>query len=561
MSVTYLWQALKRRAWLLALTVLVGAAIALWYTLAQPPRYSAEATVSILSTNPAAEPQVAVELANALAPTLVAYMQTQSFAAETILRTELSMTPFDLLDSVTVWHVPGTHLLRVRAGSQYPQQAERIANGVAETLIAITNDQAQQFSGIQAGPPPEQRDLLAADRDDLAYYKDLAEELKVRLAEYRSQPPSPSRDEGLASLADQLLSVQGTINSLRQSIAGLDTAGAARSPYIVSLLDEAAVPLAPLPRPFVRNLLAGLAISIVVGLILSLVPESLDYTIATPEELEDALGITALGAIAKIGGQDTEDDPIERLVTRNYPRSPVAEAFRTLRTNIRFARPDRPRGSLLVTSSEPNEGKSLVAANLAVAFAQEGRRAIVIDADLRRPSLHRFFGLANRVGFTSLIMDESLSLEDALNDTDIPGLQVITSGPLPPNPLDMLASRRAEQLLTDVKQLCDTLILDSPPVLSVTDALLLAVHVDSALLVCGARSTRRDLVIRAYHTLRRSSVDIIGSVLNKVRQSDLGYYYSHYYYGYYYGTPGEVPEEIPVVGRMEEPGRKAAETS
>jgi len=146
-----------------------------------------------------------------------------------------------------------------------------------------------------------------------------------------------------------------------------------------------------------------------------------------------------------------------------------------------------------------------------------------------------------------------------MQETDVPGLRVITSGPLPPNPLDMLASRRAQQLLTHVKSLCDTLVLDSPPVLSVTDAMLLATHVDTALLVAGARSTRRDLIVKAYHTLRRRGVDVIGAVLNKVRQSDLGYYYSHYYYGYYYGTPGEVPEEIPVVGRMQEPGQRASE--
>lgn len=137
-----------------------------------------------------------------------------------------------------------------------------------------------------------------------------------------------------------------------------------------------------------------------------------------------------------------------------------------------------------------------------------------------------------------------------------PGLRAITSGPLPPNPLDMLASDRTARLFAKVKSMCDVLVLDAPPVLSVTDALLLATHADAALLVTAARATRRDLIVRAYETLKRSGVDIIGSVLNKVRQSDLGYYYSHYYYGYYYGSPSETPEEIPLVGRMQEPGEK-----
>ena len=560
MSIAYLWQALKHRAWLLILTLLVGAAIALWYTLVQPLSYHTEATLSIASTNPAAAPQAAVELADALAPTLVTYMGTQTFAGQVIQRSELSMTPLDLLSSVRTWHVPGTPLLKVRSSSHYPQQAERIANGVAETLIAITNEQIRQGLASPGAVNTPQSSFEQDTRDDLRYYEDLAQELKTRLAEHRSQPPSPSRDEGIASLAAQLLAVQQIMDEIRQTLWQLGGGAiGAMTPYSIAILDPAPVPLAPDPRPLVRNLLLGLAISLVAGVVLALVPESLDYTVATPEELEQTLGFPTLGAIARIAGQDTEDDPVERLVARNYPRSPVAEAFRTLRTNIRFARPDRPRGSLLITSAQPGEGKSLVAANLAVAIAQEGRSAVVIDGDLRRPSLHRFFGLPNRLGLTSLIMDEGLSLEDVVQETDVPRLRVITSGPLPPNPLDMLASRRAQQLLTHVKSLCDTLVLDSPPVLSVTDAMLLATHVDTALLVVGARNTRRDLIVKAYHTLRRSGVDVIGAVLNKVRQSDLGYYYSHYYYGYYYGTPGEVPEEIPVVGRMQEPGQKAPE--
>ncbi|NLT41124.1 MAG: polysaccharide biosynthesis tyrosine autokinase [Anaerolineae bacterium] len=543
---------------MLVLTLLVGAAIALWFTLAQLPRYRAEATLSIISGNPTADPQVAVGLADALAPTLVAYMETQTFAAEVIVRSELSMSPTDLLRSVTVWHVPGTHLLRVQATSNYPQQAERVANGVAQTVIDLTADQLQETIGVQA-TSPELASLTARAQDELNYYLDLAEELRVRLAEYRSQPPSSDRDEGIARLSAQLLDVQDTVGDLRGVLLQSGAAPGIIAPYAIALLDPAVVPVAPLPRPFGKNLAIGLAASLLVGLALALIPESLDYTVATPEELEDVLGVTVLGAVARIGGRDTQDDPIEQLVARNYPRSPIAEAFRTLRTNIRFARPDMRRGCLLVTSAQPGEGKSLVSSNLAVAIAQEGRTAIIIDADLRRPTLHRFFGLPNRLGFTSLVMDETLTVDDALHDTDVPGLQVITSGPLPPNPLDMLASQRAQDLLAILRDRCDMLLLDSPPVLSVTDAMLLASHADAALLVTAARSTRRDLVLKAFETLKRSNIDIIGTVLNKVRQSELGYYYSHYYYGYYYGTPGEVPEEIPVVGRMQEPGAGSTE--
>jgi capsular exopolysaccharide synthesis family protein len=213
----------------------------------------------------------------------------------------------------------------------------------------------------------------------------------------------------------------------------------------------------------------------------------------------------------------------------------------------------------LLTSAQPGEGKTLVAANLAVAFAQEGRKTILVDGDLRRPSMHRFFGLPNRVGFTSLILDETMALEAALQDTDVPGLQLLPSGPLPPNPLDLLSSRRASQLFAELKRRCSALVIDSPPVLSVTDALLLAQNADAALLVVAARRTRKDVILRALQTLKRSGVDIIGAVLNMVRQSDLGYYYSHYYYGYYYASPDEVPGEIVLVGRMAQDADAAQE--
>ena len=343
MTIPYLWQALKRRAWLLLLTLLVGAAIALWFTLAQPLRYSAEATLRIASPNPAAAPQSAVELADALAPTLVTYMGTQSFAAQVIQRSELSMTTADLLGRVEVRHVPGTPLLKVRAVSNFPQQAERIANGVAETLIAVTDEQGRVEASLGQQTDPERESFLRQSQDELQYYLELAQDLRTRLAEYRAQAASTARDEGVALLTSELVEVQRAINDLRGTATqlGASATGTVQS-YIVSVMDPATVPVVPIPRPLLGNLLLALAIAAVAGAGIALIPESLDYTVATPEELEQALGVTTLGAIARIGGQETEDDPIERLVARNYPRSPIAEAFRTLRTNIRFARPDRP---------------------------------------------------------------------------------------------------------------------------------------------------------------------------------------------------------------------------
>ncbi|NLE77026.1 MAG: CpsD/CapB family tyrosine-protein kinase [Chloroflexi bacterium] len=266
------------------------------------------------------------------------------------------------------------------------------------------------------------------------------------------------------------------------------------------------------------------------------------------------LGSSTLGAIGIIEYGEDDEDKVEHLVAEHYPRSSAAEAFRTLRTNIRFARPDREMGSLLITSSRPGEGKSLVAANLAVVIAQEGKRVILMDGDLRRPSVHRFFGVPNRAGLTNFILNNEPSIEGYLQETETPNLRILTSGPLPPNPLDMVGSHRTDRAIRELKGLCDVLVVDSPPVITVTDALILATKVEAGLLVAQASSTRRDLIIRAAETLQKSGVDFLGPVLNRVRLSDLGYYYSYYYYGYYYDEAEMAGETMPLVTRMKRSG-------
>jgi capsular exopolysaccharide synthesis family protein len=202
------------------------------------------------------------------------------------------------------------------------------------------------------------------------------------------------------------------------------------------------------------------------------------------------------------------------LITLSDPRSPAAEAFRTLRTNIYFSGLDRSIQTLLVTTVAPVDGKSLTLANLAVAMAQGDRRTILVDTDLRRPTLHTIFQLNNDNGLTSLFIDAKGPIEPALKDVTVPNLQVLTSGPLPPNPAEVLGSQRMLEVIAALKQRADIVLFDAPPVIAVTDAMVLGTRVDGVVLVVDAGRTRREQARRAREQLEKLNIRIVGAVLN-----------------------------------------------
>ncbi len=211
------------------------------------------------------------------------------------------------------------------------------------------------------------------------------------------------------------------------------------------------------------------------------------------------------------------------LITLREPSSAAAEAYRTLRTNILFSSLDRPLHTLLVTSTAPNEGKSTTLANLAVTMAQAEQRVLVVDCDLRRPSLHSIFGMPNERGLTSALLEQGEG-PLPIQETSVPGLQLLPSGPLPPRPADLLGSRRMGVLIERLRAAADIVLFDTPPVVAVTDAAVLAPRVDGVLLVLQAGHTRRDRARQARQVLEKVKANIVGVVLNGARLEQ-GYSY------------------------------------
>ncbi len=213
------------------------------------------------------------------------------------------------------------------------------------------------------------------------------------------------------------------------------------------------------------------------------------------------------------------------LITLTDPRSPAAEAYRTLRTNLTFAALDKPLETLVVTTPAPAADKSLPVANLAVSMAQAERRVILVDADLRRPQLHEIFALPNNAGLTTMFVDRQALENPPLLETTVENLVLLPSGPLPPNPADLLGSRRFEEALVALRQRADVVLFDAPPVLVATDAAVLGTKVDGVLLAISAGQTRRDHVLRARELLEQARVRLVGAVLtNASLDSAMGGY-------------------------------------
>lgn len=219
---------------------------------------------------------------------------------------------------------------------------------------------------------------------------------------------------------------------------------------------------------------------------------------------------------------------MRHLITKLNPRSPISEQYRTIRTNLEFTSVDEELRSMLVTSSGPGEGKSMTTANLAVVYAQQGKKVLLIDADLRKPTVHYTFRLDNLRGLSNILIGE-MRLEDATVSSDIDNLDIVTCGPIPPNPSELLGSRMMGTLLEQALTLYDMVIFDTPPVLAVTDAQILANIVDGTLLVVRSAETEYEEAIKAKEALQPAKGKLLGVILNDREKGDTNNYY-------YYGT-------------------------
>jgi len=428
--------------------------------------------------------------------------------------------------------------LRARYTPEHPAVVE-MATRVEEIQAALAKTPAT----VEVTSPVDPA-RVAALQTELRAARQSVAELSARVASLQGTvAATEARRSDLLDKEGILEQLQDQIALKRAAYQELLTQLEAKKLSVASergrsaMVDGALTARATSPNPL-RTLIFSLALGLVLGFALVLLLETLDDTVRRPEDLTRDPEIRFLGVIPWTGEAMTE------LVMLAAPKSPPAEAFRTLRSNINFATIDRRPGTILVTSAGASEGKSVTAANLAISFAQAGESVLILDTDLRRPTQHNLFGVEASVGLTNVLVGE-LSAQQAIQDTAVEGLRILPSGPLPPNPAELLDSARMGALLQELRTVANIIVLDSPPAIMLTDALVLAAQVDWTILVAAAGQVTREAFDEMVRLMRHARGNILGVVLNKLRLTAGDYYYYYYYYYYDYSRPRREPSTGP----------------
>jgi capsular exopolysaccharide synthesis family protein len=513
-----------RRSWkVIALVGVLAAAVAFLVSNALPRTYESASRLLVGQALQASNPDVNLfQSATDLAETYAVIGETRQLLEKVKTTLKLDVPIETLIANVKVRPVQDQPMIDILATGDSPERAAEIANEVAKQLIAIAPT-------IGPGEPDAafaQQDL----KDTAEQITQTRDELRLLLAVPERTPEQQARMDILES---RLVSLRATYAALLQNAT---TVAANR----VSVIDPAVPPLqASSPKVPLNTILAAiLGVLLAVGFVFLL--ERLDDRVESADEVETVTGVPNLGTVLRMPGA-TDREPFYRMATLLYPRSPAAEAFRTIRTNIEFASIDKPFQTIVVTSAAPREGKTVTASNLAVAFAQSGRRTILVDADLRRPGVHDMFSLSNTVGLSDLVHSDATTIDDVLRPTDNPNLRVVTAGTVPPNPAELLGSGRMAVIFDRLRAVADIIVFDTAPVGAVTDAAVLAAKSDATLFVVQPMHTTERVVRRGREALAKVNARVIGTILNNVPQ---GFTDSVAYYGRY-GSEGEaVPPTV-----------------
>lgn len=517
---------LWRRKWIVALAVVVVTAAAAAFSFTQTDRFRSEASVIVR------QPVAATSLGGEGIETT-----ERSLANEV----RLAEGP-DVIDAVRERVGPGPELsvsveqdadvLVFSATSTDAALAAEAANAHVETFLVERRetrvDELLSSSDIVRERIDEiEAELAQLDAQRAAEVNAIPFEAEGRDAQVAAINADYEREA--AVLEGQRDRYTDVLDELLVSAQLAEGAGAPS----VQPADPATSPYAPTPQ---RDIALALVLGLMLGVGAAFLLEYLDTSLRSEEDLTAAAGIPNLAVVPRLKGWKKGDHP--HVITREDPQSAAAEAYRSLRTAIQFMAIDRTMSTVQFTSPRPGDGKTTTAANMAVAVARAGQRVVLVDCDLRKPMLHAYFDLTNDYGFTSVLLGETHIEDVARPISGESNLLVIPSGPVPPDPSELLSGERARSILRGVAERADMLLIDSPPVLAVSDPLVLSGVADGVVLVASAASTDRGQVSRAVEQLRQVDAPLLGTVLNQYAARDLSTYgYSYGAYGTY-GTYG-----------------------
>jgi succinoglycan biosynthesis transport protein ExoP len=475
------------------------------------------------------EVKVLVRPLQSLAPSGVAISQPPNLDTERELilsqtvagqvREDLRIqTPVDaLLRNLRVEVVTDTEVLSIKYSDPAPATAARVANGFATAYVDFRRHEALDLYESSA----------AAVQGRIEGIQDNLRRLDGRLEDTRDE----ELEGTLRSQRDVLLA---QLTVLQQRLLDLQS-GATLAQEGAQVIQPAQVPDSPASPNKARNTGLALLVGLGMGVGFAFLRERLDDRVKSRHELEGYLGAPVMAAIPKVDGWRRREEA--NLILRRDPRSPISEAYRTLGTNIQYLASRSRLKVIMITSALGGDGKSTTASNLAVALAQAGKRAILISADLRRPRAHQFFNVRNDVGVSN-VLSQAIPVSEVMKDPGVRNLRIVGAGPLPSDPAALLGSPRATELLESLRESADFVILDTPPVLAVADASILAPLVDGTVFVTDAHRSSRSVLVQARDQLENAGANIIGAVYNNLDPRSAASYPYYRYYSQYYGGDG-----------------------
>ncbi len=502
MSIRDYVEILLRRKWIIIITFALVITITIVATLLTEPMYRASTMMRVLSVSGGSSGDwIAYDTKQVerLMNTYAEFATSRPVLQELSEKLELENWP-----QIAVEILTNTELMQITAEARDPVVARDTANALAEVMIAQSRE-------LYAGGGKTAQEILVEQLEQVKGELDGAwteyESLIAQSPEAADQIAAASRaielkEDTYATLLDQY-----ERNRVREAVLA----------NTLSIIEPAIAPRNPAKPRKELNIALGLVLGLGGGVALAFLMESLDTTLYSVEQIKRSTSLPILAKVPAAGRQAQN--------SLFNGSSPQGEAFRRLRTNLFTIDHESPLRALLITSAGPKEGKSTTVSNLAFAVAQSGRQVVAVDAHLRLPTLHKIFGLSNRIGLSSVLEDKA-SLEESMQETEIAGVHVLTSGPLPPNPAELLSSPQMSVLIERLTSQYDMLLLDTPSILAVTDAAALARSADGVLLVVERAQARQESVRGATQQLADVKANPIGVVVNRSQPDSTYDYYN-----------------------------------
>ncbi|MCB0190478.1 MAG: polysaccharide biosynthesis tyrosine autokinase [Anaerolineae bacterium] len=520
----------KKWWWLFLLGALLGGGTGYVVSQFEPMLYQADVTLIVGNFVQSANPN-ASELATSqkLAQSYAEIIKREPILRATVETLGLTIHWATLQNRVSVSLIPNTQLFEIRVTHGDPQTAKILADELARQLIlqsptTLNSEQEEQHEFIKTELTELQQNITVLRRQ----IRDKEDALELEVTA-----------EGVRTQQEEIDFLQARLSSFQATYASLLAFSQENKVNNLSIIEPAVVPSVPINAGNAqRNAMAAAIFGLLLTIAVAYLVEYFDDTLKSADDVEQALNLPILATVSNIKSMRSGTGP--SVISQDL-FSPGVEAYRTLRTNIQFSNHNADLNILLVTSSTNGEGKSMTAANLAVIMAQTNKHVVLIDADMRRPVVHRTFRTSNRIGLSSLLVDPHLNLDTILAQRKVSNLKILPSGPVPSNPAELLSSPQMGILLDKLREQADIIIIDSPPLLAVTDASILATQVDGTLFVVESGRVHSRACQRAVGMLAQVGIAPLGVVLNKFTpdQAQDSYYYRYYTSPYHQPQPGQ----------------------